>query len=147
MNRNYETLTILYYGLLGVSLIFLFIHNVTNNQFWILGIPLWITVITYILFLVVKIITWYKYDHLMSDNPIKKMNHNYEFFDKAGFGLFTGGIVTLVTTDEFETSCGLIVIGFTCLIISSINKKRLEKFQESISTAHSMNLYCISKKK
>jgi hypothetical protein len=60
------------------------------------------------------------------------MRFYHEYFDKIGYSLFTGGLVTLVTTDESVISGGLIVIGFTCMIISAVNKKKCDNFEELI---------------
>ena len=134
MNRNHKILTIIHYILLGLSIIALFVHDKTKNKFLLLGIPLWIAVISYFTSIIIKFISWLKYEHLNSDNPIKSILFYQEYFDKIGYGLFTGGIVALVTTNKIAISYGLIIIGFTCIIIAGINKRRFEKFEESKKT-------------
>lgn len=131
MIKNYRILNRIHYILLIISIIALFINNVTENKFLKLGIPLWITIITYISSLIIGFISWLKYNHLTYDNPIKTMKNYQDYFDKTGYALFTGGLVTLATADKYVTSFGLIIIGITCIIISAINRNRIEKFEES----------------
>jgi NADH:ubiquinone oxidoreductase subunit 5 (subunit L)/multisubunit Na+/H+ antiporter MnhA subunit len=131
MNRNHKILIIIHYILLAISILALFVNDANPNKFLILGIPLWTAVITYLASLIIKFISWLKYEHLNTDNPIKTIRFYQEYFDKIGYALFTGGIITLVTTDKSVTSYGLILIGFTCMVIAGINKRRFEKFEES----------------
>jgi len=131
MNRNHKFLSITHYILLAISIIALLINDATNNEFLLLGIPLWMAVITYFASIIIKFISWLKYEHLNTDNPIKTMLFYQDYFDKIGYALFTGGLIVLVTTEKTVTSYGLIVIGVTCVIIAGINKRRIEKFEES----------------
>jgi len=55
-----------------------------------------------------------------------------EYFDKLGYGLFAGGVVTLLVTKNWQISLPVIIIGFSCMIIGEINKRRLRNFKESI---------------
>ena len=70
MNRKHKVLTIIHYVLLGLSIIALFVHDKTENKFLLFGIPLWIAVISYLASIIIKFISWLKYEHLNSDNPI-----------------------------------------------------------------------------
>ena len=131
MVNKYRLLNAVHLILLSISIIALIVNHFVENTFWLLGVPLWIALITYIFSITIAFINYAVYSHLQTDNPIKTIKFSQEYYDKIGYSLFTGGIITLVTTPSKWISYGLIGIGFTCMVISVINKRRLEKFEES----------------
>ena len=130
MVNKYKLLNAIHLILLSISIIALIVNHFVKNTYWLLGIPLWIALITYIISMIIIFINHVGYAHLKTDNPIKTIKFSQEYYNKIGYSLFTGGIITLVTTPSKMISYGLIVIGFTCMIISVINQRRLEKFEE-----------------
>lgn len=130
--QKYRNLSIIQYSLLGIATVSLIVLNYWNPDFLVLGVTLWIGLISYIVGIIIGFIKMLRLDYLVSNNPIKSLESNKEYFDKVGFALFTGGLVASVTTDKIATSYGLIIIGATCVIISILNAKKLERFNESL---------------
>ena len=131
--KNYTSLIKAPSLLLTVSVIALLINNVTTDKFLELGIALWVSAITYILSVISAIIYWIK-------NPLDKrdgktIRSRWEYCDKVGYGLFTGGLVALVTSNKPTSSGGLVLIGFTCIFISVVyrNFQENSKKKEALS--------------
>ena len=127
-----KKLSIINQILLGVSIVSLLVNNSIENHSLIIGIPLGIALISWIASVIIGFIHWFKYSSLDTPNPIKTMIFYKNYFSNIGYGLFTGGIVTLVTTTSKITSWGLIILGFTSLVLSGIYENKHLKFKESI---------------
>jgi len=80
-----------------------------------------------------------KYEELEAKNPIEAYKFAHEYYDKIGYSLFTGGIIVLFSTSEIMSSLGLIIIGFTCIVISLKKKRIHEKITNDFKKINSSN--------
>jgi hypothetical protein len=128
-----KTLATLHYIFLAVSLVILMIYTkIDIKPDWLKYSVLTLLILIYVTSLVLGLISWRKYKLLNADNSVEETKFSYEHYDKMGYGLFTGGIVAYATTDRTLMSLGIIGIGFTCIFIYIIRKKKYDRFQELV---------------
>jgi hypothetical protein len=133
--KEYKILTYISAVLLIASIVLYFIFMFQNQRSLALIL---ISGISLCLSVGVSLVNFIKNSHLDSPNPIRFAQIMAEYFDKVGYGMFSGGIVAFATTTQKNISIGIIIIGFSCVIIAVLNKNKVEKFQKDIKSK-SMN--------
>lgn len=118
---------------LTISAIAILANHKIESDFAVVGIPILIGAIFWILSIIFGLIHWIKFSALNTPNPIETMKFYYRYFTGVGYGLFTGGIVTLVTTNSTWNSYFLIILGLTFMSTGELYGKKHRQFKELIS--------------